>query len=122
LVALKLDTAFALFNVSPPTELTVSRSPLIRPALLSATVPLDVSDTLLLLPAAILPMMLIAPVLLIETLPVPLSLIPVTVKGAAVFVREIPPLASVALKLVTVLPLFKVVPVAEFVVRNAPLI
>jgi hypothetical protein len=122
LAALKLDTAFAPFRVSPPTELTVSSAPLIRSELLSATVLLEVSDTLLLLPAATLPMMLIAPVLLIETLPVPASLIPVTVKGAAVFVSEIPPLASVALKFVTVLALPKVVPIAEFVVSNAPLI
>jgi hypothetical protein len=122
LVALKLDSVFAPFSVSPPTELTVSRSPLIRPEPLSETMLLDVSATLLLLPAATLPIMLMAPVLLIETLPAPASLIPVTVNGAAVFVREIPPFASVALKLVTVLALVKVVPVAEFVVRNAPLI
>jgi hypothetical protein len=77
---------------------------------------------LLLLPAATLPIMLMAPVLVIETFPAPASLIPVTVKGAPEFVREIPPFASVALKLVTVLALFKAVPVAECVVRNAPLI
>jgi hypothetical protein len=122
LVALKLDTAFAPFSVSPPTELTVSSAPLIRPRLLSETVLFEVSDTLLLLPAATLPIILIAPVLLIEILPVPVSLIPVTVKGAAVFVREIPPPASVALKLVTVLALPKLVPVAEEVVSRAPLI
>jgi hypothetical protein len=122
LPALKLDTAFVPFSVSPPTELTVSSAPLIRPEPLSATVLLEVRDTLLPLPAATLPAMLIAPVLLIETLPVPASLIPVTNKGAAVLVREIPPFASVALKLVTVLALPNVVPVAEFVARNAPLI
>jgi hypothetical protein len=122
LVALKPATAFAPFNVSPPTELTVSRSPLIRPEPLSETVLLDVSDTLLLLPAATLPIMLMAPVLLIETLPAPASLIPVTVNGSAVFVREIPPFASVALKFVTVLALPKLVPAPEFVVSNAPLI
>jgi hypothetical protein len=122
LVALKPATAFAPFSVSPPTELTVSRLPLIRPGLLSETVLFEVSDTLLLLPAATLPIMLIAPVLLIETLPVPVSLIPVTVRGAAVFVREIPPPASVALKCVTVLALPKLVPAPEFVVSNAPLI
>jgi hypothetical protein len=122
LVALKLATALAPFSVSPPTELTVSSAPLIKPEPLSATVLLEVRDTLLLLPAATLPAMLIAPVLLIETLPVPASLIPVTVKGAAVFVSEIPPFASVALKLVTVLAFPKVVPVAEFVVSHAPLI
>jgi hypothetical protein len=122
LVALKLATAFAPFSVSPPTELTVSSAPLIRPEPLSATVLLEVRDTLLPLPAATLPVMLIAPVLLIKTLPVPASLIPVTVKGAAVFVSEIPPFASVAVKLVTVLALPKVVPVAEFVVSHAPLI
>jgi hypothetical protein len=122
LIALKLDTVFAPFRVSPPAELVASNAPLIRPEPLSVIAPLDVSDTLLVLPAATLPIMLIAPALLIETLPVPASLIPVTVKGAAVFVSEIPPFASVALKLVTVLALFKVVPVSETVASNPPLI
>ena len=120
-VALKLVTVLALPKLVPAPEFVVSNAPLIRPEPLSATVLLEVSDTLLLLPAATLPVMLIAPVLLIETLPVPVSLIPCTVKGAA-FVREIPPPASVALKLVTVFALPKVVPNAETVVSAAPLI
>ena len=68
------------------------------------------------------PLVVNAPVFVTATSPVPVSLIPVTVKGAAVFVNEIPPVAFVALKLVTVLALDKVVPVAETVVSNAPLI
>jgi hypothetical protein len=122
LVALKPVTVLALFNVVPPTELVVRNAPLIRAEPLSAIAPLDVSDTLLALPAATLPIMLIAPLLLIETFPVPASLIPATVKSAAVFASDIPPFASVALKLVTVLALFKVVPVSETVASNPPLI
>jgi hypothetical protein len=64
-----------------------------------------------------------APVLLTVTLPPPLSLTPVTVSVVAVFTRLTSPLvAFVALKLVTVFALFSVVPVAELVVSNAPLI
>jgi hypothetical protein len=122
LLALKLDVAFAPFNVSPPTELTVKRLPLIKPDEPSETAPVEVKVTLFVLPALTLPVMLIAPVLLIATLPVPVSLIPLTTNEAAVFTREIPPLASVALKLVTVLALPKLVPNAETVVRAAPLI
>ena len=75
------------------------------------------------LPAATLPVMLMAPVLLIETSPAPVCKTPVTVNGAAVFTREMTPAPLLlALKLVTVLALVNVVPVAETVVSSAPLI
>ena len=121
LVALKLLTAFAPFKVSLPAELVVSALPLINPAPLSIIELLEVRDTLL-LPAAILPLMLTAPVLFTEISPVPLCEIPVIVSGAA-FVREMTPAPLfAALKLVTVFALPNVVPVAELVVSKAPLI
>jgi hypothetical protein len=68
------------------------------------------------------PLVVNAPLFVTFTLPVPVSLIPVTARVDAVLVRETPLPASLALKLVTVLALPKLVPVAEFVVRNAALI
>ena len=59
--------------------------------------------------------------LLFTVIPPPVSLMPVTVKGAAVFVNctlPLAPLVFVALKLPTVFAPFKVVPVAETVVNN----
>ena len=64
--------------------------------------------------------MLIAPVLLIVTSPVPLCVMPVMVSGAAVFVNcTTPTPVFVALKLAAVLALFKIVPKAELVVTKA---
>src|SRR3984957_4255556 len=121
-VALKLVTTFEPFKVSPPTEFVVSNAPLIKPAPLSVNAPLDVSETLF-APPAMLPVILIAPVLLTETAPVPACEMPVIVNGAAVFVNEITPVPLLAaLKLATVLAFPNVVPVAELVVSNAPLI
>ena len=71
LVALKLLTALAPPKVKPPTEVVVNKAPLIKPAPDSAIVLVDVKVTLLLAPAAMLPVMLIAPVLLTLTLPEP---------------------------------------------------
>ena len=121
LVALKLETAFAPFNVSPPTEFVVNNAPLIKPEPLSPIVPLDVNETLL-LPAAMEPVILIAPVLLTETAPVPVCEIPVIVNGAPVLINEMTPVPLlVPLKLVTVFAFPNVVPVTETVVSNAPL-
>ena len=71
LVALKLLTAFAPPKVKPPTEVVVNKAPLIKPAPDSLMVLVEVKVTLLLAPAAMLPVMLIAPVLLTLTLPLP---------------------------------------------------
>ena len=71
LVALKLLTALAPPNVNPPTEVVVNKAPLIKPAPDSEMVLVEVKVTLLLAPAARLPVMLIAPVLLTLTLPLP---------------------------------------------------
>ena len=84
-IALKLDTVFAPCKSWPPTELVVNNAALIEPEF-SANVPVDVSDTLF-APAATAPVMLILPVLLIVTSPVPFCVIPVTVNGAALFVN-----------------------------------
>ena len=69
-----------------------------------------------------MPVIPMLPVLFTETAPVPVCEIPVIV-NADPFVREITPVPLfAALKLVTVLAFPKVVPVAELVVSNAPLI
>ncbi len=119
--ALKIETALAPFKVSPPTELLVSVPVvLIKPAPLSAIVPLEVKPTLFAPPASV-PVMLILPVLLTDTAPVPVCVMPVIANGAAVFTKEIKPVPLfVALKLVTVFALPKVVPVAELVVSRPP--
>ena len=71
LVALKLVIALAPSKVKPPTEVVVNKAPLIKPAPDSEMVLVEVKVTLLLAPAAMLPVMLIAPVLLTLTLPLP---------------------------------------------------
>ena len=71
LVALKLLTVFAPPKVNPPTEVVVNKAPLIKPAPDSEMVLVEVKVTLLLAPAARLPVMLMAPVLFTLTLPVP---------------------------------------------------
>ena len=71
LVALKLVNVLLPPKVKPPTELVVTRAPLIKPAPDSAIVLVEVKVTLLLAPAARLPVMLMAPVLFTLTLPVP---------------------------------------------------
>jgi hypothetical protein len=121
-VALKLETALAPFNVEPPTELVVNSAPLIKPAPLSVNAPLEVREILLLLPAAMLPVILIAPVLLTDTAPVPFCMMLVIVSGAAVSFNEMTPAPLfVALKLVTVFALPNVVPNAELVVSKPPI-
>jgi hypothetical protein len=101
------------FNVTEPLAVTVLSKVSVPPAAVNEILPEAV---------LIAPLVVNAPLLVTLISPVPVSLIPVTNKEAAVLVREIPPFASVALKLVTVLALPKVVPVAEFVASNAPLI
>jgi len=121
-VPLKLVTVLAPFNVIPPTELAVSNAPPIAPEPDSAIV-LELVKLVLPVPELIAPVIDIAPVLPITTLPPPLSLMPVMVNGAAVFVNAILPLVIfVPLKLVTVFALFNVVPPTELVVNNPPLI
>src|SRR5689334_8682061 len=84
LVELKLETALAPFNTYPPIEDRLRVEPLIKPPPASVIELLAVSEILLLAPAAIEPVMLIAPVLLTVTLPVPDCETPVIVNGAAV--------------------------------------
>jgi hypothetical protein len=121
-VALKLVTTLALFNVAPVAELVVSKPPVINAVLVSANAPLDVKDTLL-VPAAMLPVTVRLPVLLTDTMPVPVCEMPVIDNGAAVLIKEILPMpVLVALKLVTTFALFKTVPVAELVVSKPPVI
>src|SRR6202044_1532788 len=112
-VALKLDTVLAPFNVCPPAEFVVSNAPLIKPAPLSDNAPLEVKE-ILFVPAAILPVMLTAPVLLTDTLPVPDCAIPVIVNGAPVFVKDTAPPLLVALKLDTAFAPFNVSPPTVF--------
>ena len=71
MVALKLVTLLLFVNVVPPTDVVVSKAPEIIAAPDSLMVPVEVKVTLLLAPAAMLPVMLIAPVLLTLTLPLP---------------------------------------------------
>ena len=71
MVALKLVTLLLFVNVVPPTDVVVSKAPEIMAAPVSLMVPVEVKMTLLLAPATMLPLMLIAPVLSILTLPVP---------------------------------------------------
>ena len=80
LLALKFDTAFAPLRVSPPTDVAANVPPLIKPAPLSAIVLLEVNDKVFALPAANVPVILIAPVLPIVILPVPVCEILVIVK------------------------------------------
>ena len=104
-VPLKTATVLAPFKVCPVAELVV-RVPgvLMRPAPDSVMVPVEVR----LAPAsAMVPVMLMAPVLLMVS--VPTSLTPVRVRGFAVFVREmVPEVVFVPLKAATVLAPFKV--------------
>jgi hypothetical protein len=100
----------------------VKLAPLIKPEPLSAKVDVEVKP-MLFAPAAILSVILIAPVLFTLMLPVPSCEIPVIVNGAAVLIREMLPMpVLVALKLVTTFALFKVVPIAELVVNKPPVI
>ena len=102
LLALKFDMAFAPLSVSPPTDVAANVPPLINPAPLSAIVLLDVNDKVLALPAANVPVTLIAPVLPIVILPVPVCEMLEIVNGAAVFVSDnAPPPVFVALKVET---------------------
>ena len=115
LTRISLPVPVALKVTLPePLAVTVPPNVSVPPVAVNEILPFD--------PVLIAPLVVNAPVFVTATSPVPVSLIPVTVKGAAVFVNEIPPVAFVALKLVTVLALDKVVPVAETVVSNAPLI
>jgi hypothetical protein len=121
--AAKPVTVFAPFSVTPPTEVVDNVPLLANPEPLSAIVPVDVKDAVFPEAAAMVPVILILPVLLIVVLPVPVCDIPVIVSGAAVFVKPIaPPLVLVALKLVTVFASFSVAPPTDVVVSNAPLI
>ena len=92
-VPLKPVTAFVPkpLSVVPPTELVVNVPPLARPEPLSEIAPLEVNDTALPLPAATLPEIVIAPVLLTVMPPVPVCEILVIVKGTVFAVREIAP-------------------------------
>ncbi len=84
--------------------------------------PDEVSATLLFAPAAMEPVMLMAPVLLTLTLPVPDCEIPVMVNGAAVLTNETaPPPVLVALNVETVFAFANAVPPTEEVVNVAPL-
>jgi hypothetical protein len=121
-VALKLVTTFALFNVVPVAEVVVSKPPVIDAVVVSAIAPLELKETLL-VPAARLPVTFKLPVLLTDTVPVPVCEMPVIDNGAAVLINAMLPMpVLVALKLVTTFALFKVVPVAELVVNKPPVI
>ena len=121
LTAVKLEIALAPFKVWPLAEFVVNALPLINPETLSDNAPLVVNETLF-APAAMLPVMLISPVLFNSTSPLPVCEMPVTVRGAAVLVNVIkPPLLLVALKLVTVFVPFKVSPPTELTVNKPPL-
>jgi hypothetical protein len=124
LVALKLPTTFAPFNVSPPTEFVVNKPPLTKPEPLSDIVPLEVRLIALPVPAATLPVILKIPVLLTVTVPpVLVCVMPVTFNVLTELVKEITPVPLfVALKLLTPFTLPNVVLVPETVVNKAPLI
>jgi hypothetical protein len=68
LLAFKLVIALLLANVVPPTELIVSKPPVMAAVLFSDTTPVAINETLL-MPALILPFTLIAPLLVIATFP-----------------------------------------------------
>ena len=85
----------------------------------SAILPLLVNATLP-DPVATLPEIIMLLVLLTVIVPAPTSLTPRTFSVAAVLVRLTLPAVSVALKLVTVLLAFSVVPVVELVVSTLP--
>src|SRR5207302_7761477 len=108
----------------PPTELVVSVPVVLtKPAPPSLSAPEPVRVTAPPPPAVTDPVSASAPVLFTVTLPPPLSLILVSVSGAAVFVRlTFPLVVFVALKLPTVLAPFSAVPPTELVDNSAPLI
>jgi len=124
LVALKAPIVFAPFMVSPVTEFVVNKPVvLIKPEPLSVIAP-DVSVRLTAPPpvVAIMPVMLIPPVLLTVILPPPVLLIPVIISGFVVLVSAISPLVLlVALIEPIVLAPFRVVPPVELVV-NKPVV
>ena len=117
---------FALNKISlvAPVALSVTLpEPFAVTALPNVSVPpVAFNEILPFEPVLIAPLVVNAPLFVTVISPVPVSLIPVIVNGAAVLVNEIPPVALVALKLVTVFAFPKLVPVAETVVSNAPLI
>ena len=85
-------------------------------------VPVEVSDEVLPLPVAMVPEILIAPVLLTVIPPVPVCEMPEIVNGAAISVKETaPPLVLVALKVETVLASVNDSPPTEVVVKVEPL-
>ncbi len=115
-VSLKLDIRFAPPNVSPPTETLVSVPVvLIKPAPLSAIVPLEFKPILLAAPA-IVPVIPILPVLFTETAPVPVCEMPEIVKAAPFVSDNAPPLVFVALKVETTFAPPKVSPPTETLV------
>lgn len=71
LAALNCVTLLLLLSVVPPTEDVVKSAPLTMAVPLSESAPVAVSETLLLLPAAMLPLTTMAPVLLMLVSPVP---------------------------------------------------
>ncbi len=116
-VALKPDIRFAPPNVSPPTETLVSVPVvLIKPAPLSAIVPLEVKPIVLALPA-IVPVTPMLPVLFTATAPVPVCEIPEIVKPAPLVSDNTPPPVFVALKVETTFAPTNVSPPTETLVR-----
>lgn len=119
LVALKkLIRLVVLLSRVPPLETVVNVLLVEMSPPNSAITPVDVRLTLE-KPAAIEPVMPMAPTLLTVMRPPPPCVIPVMIKGEDVLNRLMtPPIVLVALKEPTVLALFKRVPKAELVVSK----